>query len=172
MKHLWEGMLGMRLKGSAKFLEDRRRKALQLLQDELSLREVARRLGCHASSVMRWRDRLEEFGEKGLKVGRSPGRPARLTRKQKDQLVELLLHGPGGFGWRTEVWTTLRIAKVIKRKFAVHYHPDHVGRLLHQLGWSHQKPERRALERDEPAIRAWKTAWEEEKKTSRGWAPI
>ena len=161
----------MRLRGSAKSLEDRRRKAVQLLGEDLTLREVARQIGCHASSVMRWRDRLEQFGEQGLKVGSSPGRPARLSRKQKDQLVGLLLRGPGAFGWRTEVWTTLRITALIKKTFGVRYHPDHVGRVLHQLGWSHQKPERRARERDEQAIEAWKKAWEEEKKTSRGWAP-
>ena len=59
----------MRLKGSAKVLEARRRRALQLLKSDVSLREVARQIGCHASSVMRWRDRLRMLGEEGLKVG-------------------------------------------------------------------------------------------------------
>ena len=162
----------MRLKGSAKVLEARRQRALQLLQDDISLHEVARRIGCHPSSVMRWRDRLRLLGEAGLKVGSSPGRPPRLSAQQRKRLLSDLLKGPGAFGWRTEVWTTARIAQLIKSGFDVSYHPAHVGRLMHALGWSHQKPERRALQRNEAAIADWKTRnWTRVKKTPGGWLP-
>ena len=57
-------------------------------------------------------------------------------------------------GYRTELWTTLRIAELIERRFGVRYHRNHVGKLLHQLRWSPQKPETRAMERDEEAIEA------------------
>ncbi len=162
----------MRLKGSAKVLEARRRRALQLLEDNVSLHEVARQIGCHASSVMRWRDRLKDLGEGGLKVGSSPGRPSRLSAQQRKQLLNQLLKGPGAFGWRTEVWTTSRIAQLIERQFQVTYHRDHVGRLMHALGWSHQKPERRALQRNEAAIGDWKAKdWVRVKRTLGGWVP-
>jgi transposase len=162
----------MRLKGSAKVLEARRQRALQLLQDDISLHEVARQIGCHPSSVMRWRDRLRLLGEAGLKVGSSPGRPPRLSVQQRKRLLTDLLKGPGAFGWRTEVWTTARIAQLIKSEFDVSYHPAHVGRLMHALGWSHQKPERRALQRNEAAIADWKTRnWTRVKKTLGGWLP-
>lgn len=162
----------MRLKGSAEVLERRRRKALELLQEDVSLHEVARRIGCHPSSVLRWRDRRQAFGEQGLKVRSSPGRPSRLSREQKQQLLELLLRGPGAFGWRTEVWTTGRIAQLIESQFHVAYHPDHVGRILHSLRWSPQKPERRALERNEETIQQWKSKnWKRIKKTAKGWSP-
>jgi transposase len=69
-------------------------------------------------------------------------------------------------------WTTAWIAEVIRRTFGVDYHRDHVGRLMHKLGWSHQKPEARALERDEARIAEWKRGeWARVKKTPRGWAP-
>ena len=55
-------------------------------------------------------------------------------------------------GYRTELWTTARIAELISRNFGVTYHRDHVGRLLAALGFSYQKPEGRALERDDEAI--------------------
>jgi transposase len=162
----------MRLKGSADVLEQRRHKALELLQEDVSLHEVARRVGCHASSVLRWRDRREAFGEEGLKVRSSPGRPSRLSKVQREQLLQLLLQGPGAFGWRTHVWTTGRIAQLIERHFRVVYHPDHVGRILHALRWSHQKPDRRALERNEQAIQQWKSKnWKRIKKTAKGWSP-
>jgi len=76
------------------------------------------------------------------------------------------------FGWRTDVWTTRRVAELIRKKFSIDYHFTHVARILHTLNWSPQKPERRALERNEAAIQKWKaTDWERVKKTPRGWAP-
>jgi len=162
----------MRPKGSVRELEARRRRALKLLEENLSLNEVARRLGCHPSSVMRWRDRLREFGEPGLKAQSPPGRRPRLSGEQKERLLEDLLAGPAEFGYRTQIWTTRRIAEVIEKRFGISYHRDHVGRLMHSLGWSHQKPERRAVERNESAIEEWKTQeWPRVKKTSSGWAP-
>jgi transposase len=102
-----------------------------------------------------------------------PGRPHKLSQTDKRQLVKCLLKGATAHGYRTELWTTQRIAELIERRFGVAYHRDHVGRLLHQLGWSHQKPERRALERDEARIAAWKrTVWPRVKKTPHGWQPI
>ena len=159
----------MRLPGSAKVLEARRRRAMALLDQGLSLQAVARRIGCEASSVMRWRDARARHGEAGLAVRKASGRPPRLKASQKERVIQLLLKGAPAQGHRTDVWTTPRIAELIATRFGVRYHPDHVGRLLHQLGWSHQKPERRALERDEGAIERWKrTAWPRVKKTSRG----
>ena len=163
----------MRPEGSPRRLEARRRKAMKLLEEEqLSLNEVARQLQCHASSVMRWRNRIQEQGEEGFTAHSPPGRPAGLSPQQKKQLVELLLQGPQAMGYRTDIWTTRRVADVVKKKFRVNYHPDHIGRLLHALGWSHQKPQRRAIERDEQAIARWKNSvWPWVKKTSHGWLP-
>ena len=161
-----------RPKGSADMLEFRRRRALALLDEGRSLNEVARLLGCAPSSVMRWRDRRRRGGIKALKVGASPGRPPKLTTVQRRRLVRLLLRGAMAHGYTTEVWTTGRIAEVIEEHFSVTYHRDHVGRLLHGLGWSSQTPERRAVERDERAIGHWKKKrWPRVKKTLQGWAP-
>ena len=87
-------------------------------------------------------------------------------------MLQLLLKGAPAHGYRTQLWTTARIAEVIAREFGVHYHRDHVGRLMHSLNWSPQKPERRAVERDERAIEHWKRKdWPRVKKTPRGWVP-
>ncbi len=162
----------MRPKGSAGVLSDRRRRALTLVDAGLSLNEVARRLGCEASSVMRWRDRREERGDAVYEVGASPGRPPKLSVAQKKRLVRLLLKGPMAHGHRTDLWTCDRVVRLIRREFRVRYHRNHVARLLRQLGWSYQKPERRALERDEEKIDRWKRQdWLRVKKTLRGWVP-
>ena len=161
-----------RLKGSADRLEDRRKRALALLDSGHSLNQVGRLIGCHASSVMRWRDARRCGGARALRVRFSPGRPLKLDHAQRKRLLEVLLRGPLAHGYRTNLWTTARIAEVIRREFGVQYHRDHVGRLMHGLQWSPQKPKRRALERDEKAIDRWKQKdWPRIKKTLRGWVP-
>jgi transposase len=162
----------MRLRGSAEVLEERRRLALSLLDEGRSLSEVGRQIGCSASSVKRWRDARREGGRKALKVRSSPGRPPKLTRADGKKLVAILLAGAEASGYATQLWTTARIAEVIWKRFHVRYHRDHVGRLLHALGWSHQRPQKRALERDPKQIaRFVREDWPALKKTPRGWLP-
>src|SRR5207253_6184289 len=81
---------------------------------------------------MRWRDARRRGGAKALKVRFSPGRPWKLGKKQRRRLIALLLKGAIAHGYRTNLWTTARIAEVIERKFRVRYHRDHVGRLMHR----------------------------------------
>ncbi len=162
----------MRPKGSAELLSDRRKRALKLLGENWSLNEVARRIGCAASSVMRWRNAWRRRGADSLRVRFSPGRPRRLTRRQERRLVRILLRGAVANGYRTELWTMKRVAEVIEKTFHVPCHFNTAGQILHRLTWTHQKPERRALERDEKAIERWKRKdWPLVKKTPRGWAP-
>jgi transposase len=71
-------------------------------------------------------------------------------------LTRLLLKGAGACGFSTDLWTQRRVAQVIQREFGVRYHPHHLWRVLIGLGWSCQKPETRARERNEPAIAHWK----------------
>jgi transposase len=87
-----------RLKGSADLLEDRRRRALALWDMGLSLNEVGRRIGCNASSVMRWREARRRGGAKALRVRFSPGRPWKLDQAQRKRLVGLLLQGATAHG--------------------------------------------------------------------------
>ena len=162
-----------RPKGGADVLENRRERALKLLDSGFSLNEVGKLMGCSASSVMRWRDARQRHGVKGLKVKFSPGRPLKLDQRKRKRLVRILLRGPMVQGYRSNLWTTARIAEVIRNEFGVEYHKAHVGRLMHQLKWSAQKPERRATERNEAAIEEWKRKqWPRIKKTLLGWTPI
>jgi len=145
---------------------------MELLEGGLSLNEAARRLGCAPISVKRWRDARAERGEAALKPQAVPGRPPKLTARQQRRLLTILLRGAIPNGYRTDLWTTARIAEIIERNFGVSYHRDHIGRLMASLGWSWQKPSKRALQRDEAAIEQWKREdWPRIKKTPRTWAP-
>lgn len=85
----------------------------------------------------------------------APGRPCKLNQAGRGRLGRLLLAGAEKAGYPTDLWTCPRVAGLIRRRFKVRYHVDHVSRLLRSMGWSPQKPERRARERDEEAIRRW-----------------
>ncbi len=161
-----------RPRGPAEVIEARRHQALRLLGEGFSLNEVGRILDVAPSSVMRWRDAHESGGEQALKVQFSPGRPATLTDRQRRKIVKLLLRGAMANGFSTELWTTQRVGSLIEQRCGVKFHRGHVARLLHDLGFSCQKPERRALERDEEKIEEWKRKrWPHVKKTLRGWVP-
>jgi transposase len=85
-----------------------------------------------------------------------PHRPPQLTAAQLQRLERLLNQGAQAHGWPNALWTTARVAELIQRTFGIGYHHDHVGRFLRQrLGWTPQKPRRRARERDEAAILDW-----------------
>lgn len=146
----------MRPHGSPEELEKRRRRAIKMLQQGASVTEVARRIGCSHSSVILWRDAVRRRGANGLQAKPASGRPHKLVAWQVRRLLALLLKGALAWGYTTDLWTTSRIAEVIRHEFRVRFHRAHVGRLLARLGWSCQKPERRAIERDEAAIAKWK----------------
>lgn len=135
-------------------LEERRLYAQQLLAEgEVSPKAIAETLGVSASTVRTWKQRLRERGS--LQATRAPGPSQRLRPEHRTRLGELLRAGPMAAGYPDSRWTTSRVREVIGLRFEVWYHADHVRKLLHQLGFSPQKPERRALERDEQAIQTW-----------------
>jgi len=146
----------MRPKGSAAELEARRRKAVALLQDGKSNTEVARLVGADLSSVKRWKRAVAAGGLTVLAAKPNRGRSPKLSPAQKQELRQIVCAGPRAADLSTDLWTCRRVAEVVHKRFGVRYHPDHVGRLLHALGFSQQKPQRRAAERNETAILQWR----------------
>jgi len=155
----------MRPYGNPKQLEQRRLQAVVLFQDGFQPLEIAKKFKVDRRSVRRWKASYLKNGRKSLKARPTPGRPPKLSVKHKSQLEKLLLKGAHCAGYFTDLWTCPRIADLIKHKFRVYYHVDHIGKLLRSLGWSPQKPQRKARERDEKVIRRWiKTDWPRIKK--------
>lgn len=120
----------MRPQGSPAELERRRLRAIALLDQGLLPHEVAERVRVDRRSVRRWKRAYRHHGRKGLKACPAPGRPPELTARQRRMLVRWILQGPEALGFRTALWTCQRIAQLIRQRFHVTYHPDHVGRLL------------------------------------------
>lgn len=158
----------MRPSGDQKVHEYRRIYAMKLIQQGKSNKEIASELNVSTRSVCKWKSRYSQFGPNGVLARPNRGRPSFLSRSEKAMLEKLLLQGAKKAGFETDLWTCPRVAELIKRRFGVAYHIDHIGRLLHGLGWSPQNPPRQAVEYDEAAVRLWvKRDWPRIKKTRR-----
>jgi transposase len=140
----------------AKQLEARRLRAVTYFKRGMSTEEIVRLLGVHRTSVKRWKRLWKAEGVAGLAAKPHPGTNPKLNERQRQQLVKLLLRGPLRAGYSTDLWTCRRVAEQVQKRFGVSYHPDHLGRILHDLGFTPQKPEQYARERDDEAIERWR----------------
>jgi transposase len=155
----------MRKKRSQSWKEERRKRAWALYQAGWKQKDIAEALGVTKGAVSQWIKTGKEGGEKALEDRPKPGAPRRLSTAERQRIPGLLELGAESFGFRGDVWTCSRIAKVIKREFGVKYHPAHVSRILKELDWTPQKPRRRAKQRREAEIQRWKEErWLELKK--------
>jgi transposase len=146
----------MRAKSKSDEAVKRRVRAGRLLQAGRKPAEVAALVGAPRQTVYRWREVLQAEGIDGLRNMSKGGRPALLGAEELMRVQVALLEGPTAHGFGTALWTLKRVRVFIEREFGVRYSDVHVWRLLGQMGFSSQKPERRALERDEAAIEDWK----------------
>jgi transposase len=137
-------------------LERRRLEAAHLFAHGATQAEVARTFGVSAQAASVWYRHWRQGGEAALRGAGRAGRRPRLSAAELEAVAEALGKGPEAFGFDTELWTLARIAAVIEQLTGVRYHPGHVWRLLRRLGWSPQRPARRATERDEAEIARWR----------------
>ena len=144
-----------------------------MLRQGKSFREVSQKLKASLSSVVRWMQTHRKKGMKGLRHRPPWGRPSRLSSRQREDLRGRLLKGAVAAGHTTELWTLKRIAGMIEDQYGVEYTTVGVWKLLREgLNWSCQKPEKRALQRDEEKIRQWKARiWPHIKKSPTTWGP-
>ncbi|BBB58544.1 hypothetical protein UNDKW_4119 [Undibacterium sp. KW1] len=143
----------------AKEIEDgakRRVKAGRLLLQGRGCAEVALVVGVARNTVYTWKAILDEGGLDALRAVGGKGRPAQLDAMELGELRRCLLDSPTEHGFGTELWTLKRVRLLIERKFEVSFSEVHVWRILGALGFSNQKPERRAIERNEDAVQEFK----------------
>jgi transposase len=147
----------MRRQGSQSELESKRMLAAEMFDQDLQPKQIAVILKSDDQSVRRWRRIYRVLGREGLRSSRHPGPKPRLDQEQRRQLAQLLVQTPAQCGFDKYLWTTELIAQLIQQKFGVSFHHDHVGVILHEMGFTHQKPARRARERDEIKIAHWRS---------------
>lgn len=143
----------MRPYGTTQQLQNRREEALKLLKAGKSAKEIAAHMKVAVRSVYRWQ---QEQKRPKPKSERAPGRPTYLTQDQIKKLEQELLKGAYAHGYSEDYWTLDRVGRVIWDLYKVRYTPSGVWRLLNGIGWSCQKIQRLAIQRDDEAIRNWK----------------
>jgi transposase len=133
--------------------EGRRLRAWDLKQQGRKQRDIAAALGVSGGAVSQWMKRAGAGGgREALRARPAPGPRPRLDARQQQEVLAILGRGAEAYGFRGEVWTAPRVARVIRQEYRVCYDPGHVSRLLRGWGWSVQQPIRRASQRDERAI--------------------
>jgi transposase len=140
----------------ADWREERRKRAWELKQAGWKQKDIAVALGVTEGAVSQWIKRGREGGEEALEAHPAKGATPRLTLVQQEQIPNILARGAPAYGFRGAVWNSRRLAVAIKRECGVSYHPDHCGYLVRKMGYSMQKPTRRATQRNEEAIEHWK----------------
>lgn len=145
-------MVQKRLSEAAK----KRLRAGRLLLAGKSCAEAAVATGVARQTVYTWKRLLDEGGIDALRAVPARGRPAQLDERQLASVRSAILQSPTEHGFGTELWTLKRVGAVIERMHGVRFGQTQVWRILGSLGFSPQKPDKRAIERDEDAVRAWK----------------
>jgi transposase len=156
----------------ADWREGRRIRAYELKQAGWKQKDIAAALGVSNGAVSQWMRRAQGTGAEGLRRHPARGASSKLSAMQLEQLPALLAQGAEAYGFRGNVWTYERIRYVIQQEFGVSYHADHMNFILKKIGWTRQKPRKRAAQRDESAIAEWKADWSQvEKKPQRKGEP-
>ena len=138
----------------------KRVRAGRLLQKGKTVAEIALDVGVARQTVYTWKALFNDGGIDALRAVPSRGRPARLDDAQREDLRRAILQKPTEHGFGTELWTLKRVGVVIKRLHGVKFGQTQIWRILGSLGFSPQKPNKRAIERNEDVVRSWtRSTW-------------
>jgi transposase len=145
----------MRPKGTAAELERRRLLAVLRVEEGYSATAVARFLGVDRRSVHRWLRLYRHIGPGALAPFAHHGRIPKLLPSQEAAVLRWVIQSPRDFGFRTELWTAPRIAKLILRDWGIRFHPRYLNQWLTRRGVSPQTPVTQPRERDQDKIDLW-----------------
>ena len=142
---------------SPKAMEEIRIRAVQQVQAGESPETVIKTLGFARACIYNWLARYRAGGWHALKTGSRSGRPKKLAGKQISWIYRTIRDkDPRQVKFSFALWTRAMIVTLIKQQFGVKLSSTSVGRLLHQLGFSCQKPLYRAYQRDAESVKQWK----------------
>jgi transposase len=131
-------------------------KAGKLFSKDMPQVEIARKFGVSPAAVSQWHTSWRKNKNKGLASKGHPGFASRLTEKKREAFRKAILAGPLAHGYETDLWTLSRLATVMQQETGVIFGHNHTWQIVRELGFTCQKPQVKARERDEAAIKAWK----------------
>jgi len=155
---------------SREVLEHYRFRAVELCKEGKSIGEISHFFGVHRGSVSRWITVYKREGKKALKRRVAPGPARKLSKEEMKHIIKLLRADAMEFGFDTPLWTCKRLQQLILQETGKRLHTTNVMRWLKQWGFTNQKPERRAMQRDDAAVKRWlKEEWPKIQKHAKRW---
>jgi transposase len=130
--------------------------AAAMFAEGVSRAEVSARMGVTWKSANEWYKAWQSRGQEALKSKGKPGPTPKFDDGHRQRLAELLLRGPGHFGYDNALWSLSRVRRVVQEQLGVAANEVDVWRLLRSMNWSPQKPKRQAREADANKIQMWK----------------
>lgn len=135
-----------------------RRQMIIRLHEEGHLQsKIGELLDLTQSYVSRILRSYDQRGARALEVSTGKGAVSRLTKDQKEQLCAILDAGAIACGFEGAIWTSKRVKRVIEEQFAVSYSQRQVDRILKQLNYTRQKPQKVDYRQSSVAVENWKT---------------
>ena len=114
-------------------------------------------LGLHPKTIYHWLAKERVGGRQALKARPVPGRARKLSDAQSRELSGLIVGSdPRDHGFAVALWTREVVRQLIAARFGVALTVASVGRTLHDLGFSAQRPLYRAEQADPGAVHRWK----------------
>lgn len=151
-------------------LEHYRFRAIGLHKEGKKINDIADFFGVHRGSVSRWISTGKRYGKNELKSKKALGPQFKLTAKEMATLLSLLHNDATKYGFETPLWTCKRLQDIIKKRIRKKLHTTNIMRLLRRSGLTPQKPQRKALERDDRTVERWlQEEWPKIKAHCRRW---
>ena len=141
---------------SRKEKEARRLKAGVLFNKGKTQADVARKCGVTTAAANRWYAAWDKGGQAALKSKGHSGFASSLTPEKRREFKKAILKGPRAFGFETDLWTLPRLAAVMKKVCKIKFSEVWIWHIVRELGFTPQKPQVKAIQRNEKAIKKWK----------------
>ena len=139
--------------------EDKERirlKAGKMFQKGRTQAEVARKFNVSTAAANQWHSIWKKRGADGLKSAGKSGVKPKLTQEKRQAFKKAILKGPLAFGYETDLWTLPRLSAVMKKVNKIKFSEVWIWHIIRDLGFTPQRPQVQAMQRDEKMIKEWK----------------
>lgn len=142
---------------------ERRLRAVELHRQGWQQKLIAQALGVTKGAVSQWIKRAKavpaEQQAQALQVKKSSGRPPSIGPEDRRGLEELIERGPEAFGFVGAVWTARRVQALARRELNLRVSLTTIKKFLHEAGFSVQKPEVTATQKNDKAVAGFRGGW-------------
>jgi len=134
-----------------------RKRTVAAVRKGMSISEASRAFGVSRQAIYQWQARVEKGGTRGLnsrKRGRRGG--GQLAPWQLGQIARSITDRcPDQLKLPFALWTREAVQQLIAARFDIHVSVWTVGRYLRKMGFTPQKPLRRAYEQNPKVVAQW-----------------